>query len=302
MAAEGFELAQFNISTLRHPLDHPDIADFVDGLEAINHLADASPGFVWRLQTDTGNATEIQMFPNPLTLVNMSVWESVDALKAYVYRSDHMDFFRRRAAWFEPDAKRVALWHIPPGAVPQLDEAVRRVEFLERNGASPYAFGFAKPPVPLVFEETHPDDTDTRELIGRLNEELAVVATHPGENHFSLATDEVTGDRGRMVRARYGEQLVGCGAVRDIGHGAGEIKRMYVDEPMRGSKIGAAILDQLELRAKRLGLAELKLETSAKQQPALRLYEGFGFTPCEPWGEYVETPETSLCFAKSLVN
>ena len=75
---------------------------------------------------------------------------------------------------------------------------------------------------------------------------------------------------------------------------------MFVDPSMRGSKIGAAILDQLELHARRLGLSQLKLETSAKQQAALRLYEGFGFEPCERWGEYVDTPETSLCFSKSL--
>jgi GNAT superfamily N-acetyltransferase len=151
-----------------------------------------------------------------------------------------------------------------------------------------------------VFEETTPDDGATAELIGRLNHELAVIATHPNENHFRLTTDEVTGDRGRMVRARYGEQLVGCGAVRTIGDGVGEIKRMFVDPSVRAEKIGAAILDQLELHARRLGLRELRLETSAKQQPALRLYEGFGFTPHEQWGEYLDSPDTSLCFAKQL--
>jgi GNAT superfamily N-acetyltransferase len=296
----GVHVAQINIGTMVAPTDDPRVAEFMDALERVNAVADAAPGFVWRLQTESGNATEIQMFPNPLTLVNMSVWETVDALKAYVYRTEHMEFFRRRAAWFEHDAKRVAIWHVPAGTIPQLDEAVRRVEFLERNGASPYAFGFAKPQVPLVFEATTPDDADTGELIERLNAELAVVATHPGENHFSLAPEEVSGDRGRMIRARFGEQLVGCGAVRDIGEGAGELKRMYVDESVRGAKIGAAILDQLELHARRLGLTELKLETSAKQQAAIRLYEGFGFQPCERWGEYVETPETSLCFVKSL--
>ena len=296
----GVHVAQINVGTMVAATDDPRVAEFMDALAGVNAIADAAPGFVWRLQTDSGNATEIQIFPNPLTLVNMSVWESVDALKAYVYRSEHMEFFRRRAAWFEPDAKRVALWHVPTGTTPRLDDAVRRVEFLERNGASPYAFGFAKPPVPLVFEETDPGDADTGEMIARLNHELAVVATHAGENHFSLAGEEVTGDRGRMVRARYGEQLVGCGAVRVIGDGAGEIKRMYVDESVRGAKIGAAILDQLELHATRLSLTQLKLETSAKQQAALRLYESFGFAPCDPWGEYVETPETSLCFAKLL--
>jgi GNAT superfamily N-acetyltransferase len=294
------QVAQINIGTMVAATDDPAVAEFMDNLERVNAIADAAPGFVWRLQTDSGNATEIQIFPNPLTLVNMSVWESVEALKEYVYRSDHIDFFRRRAEWFEPDAKRVALWHVVPGMLPQLDEAVRRVAFLERNGASPYAFGFAKPPVPLVFEETTPDDGATAELIGRLNHELAVIATHPNENHFRLTTDEVTGDRGRMVRARYGGQLVGCGAVRTIGDGVGEIKRMFVDPSVRGEKIGAAILDQLELHARRLGLRELRLETSAKQQPALRLYEGFGFTPHEQWGEYLDSPDTSLCFAKQL--
>jgi GNAT superfamily N-acetyltransferase len=294
------QVAQINIGTMVAATDDPAVAEFMDNLERINAIADTAPGFVWRLQTEAGNATEIQIFPDPLTLVNMSVWETVDALKEYVYRSDHVEFFRRRAEWFEPDAKRVALWHVAAGAIPQLDEAVRRVAFLERNGATPYAFGFGKPPVPLVFEQTTPDDDDTADLIGRLNRELAFIATHPNENHFRLTADEVTGDCGRMVRARYGEQLVGCGAVRAIGEGVGEIKRMFVDSASRGSKFGAAILDQLELHARRLGMRELRLETSAKQQPALRLYEGFGYKPSEPWGEYLESPETSLCLAKQL--
>ena len=293
-------VAQINIGTMLGATDDPIVAEFMENLERINAIADDAPGFVWRLQTESGNATEIQIFPDPLTLVNMSVWESVEALKEYVYRSDHVEFFRRRAEWFAPDAKRVGLWHIATGQIPALDDAVRRVEFLERNGPTPYAFGFAKPPVPLLFEATSPDDADTLPLIERLNHELTAAATHCNENHFALGVEEVTGDRGRMIRARYGEQLVGCGAVRAIGGGAGEIKRMYVDPACRGIKLGAAILDQLELHARRLGLTELKLETSAKQQPAVRLYEGFGFARCEPWGEYLASPETSLCFAKTL--
>ena len=190
-------LAQINIGTMLAATDDPSVAEFMDNLERVNAIADAAPGFVWRLQTDSGNATEIQIFPNPLTLVNMSVWESVDALKEYVYRSDHVDFFRRRAAWFEPDAKRVALWYLPAGKIPELDEAVRRVEFLERNGPTPYAFGFGKPQVPLVFEATTPDDPETGDMIERLNHELSIVATHACENHFALGSDEVSGDRGR---------------------------------------------------------------------------------------------------------
>ena len=293
-------MAQINIGTMLAATDDPLVADFMDNLERVNAVADGAPGFVWRLQTESGNATEIQIFPDPLTLVNMSVWESVEALKEYVYRSDHIEFFRRRAEWFEPEAKRVALWYVPAGEIPELDDAVRRVEFLERNGPTAYAFGFVRPPVPMIFEATTPHEPDTADLIERLNGELSVVATGACENHFRLDADEVTGDRGRMLRVRFGEQLVGCGAVRTIEPGVGEIKRMFVDPACRGSKIGAAIVDQLELHALRLGIEQLKLETSAKQPAALRLYEGFGFRPCDPWGEYLDSPETSLCFAKSL--
>lgn len=293
-------VAQINIGTMVAPTDDPAVAEFMAALDHVNALADRSPGFVWRLQSDAGNATDIHVFPNPLQLVNMSVWEHVDALKDYVYRSEHVDFFRRRAEWFEADAKRVALWHVAVGELPQLDDAVRRVEFLERSGPSPYAFGFGRPPAPLTFEPTDLDDDDTLALVGRLNHELAAVATEPGENHFALTTAEVTGDAGRMIRARYDGRLVGCGAVRRIEPDVGEIKRMYVDESVRGLRIGAALLDQLELAATRLGLAELKLETGPRQVAANGLYQRAGYTRCEPWGEYVLTPATSRCYRKRL--
>ena len=217
-----------------------------------------------------------------------------------MYRSEHVEFVRRRAEWFEADAKRVALWHVAPGRRPDLDEAVRRVEFLERHGASPYAFGFARPPDVLTFEVTDLDDPDTRALVDRLNRELAAVATEPGENHFALTTAEVTGDAGRMLRARYAGRLVGCGAIRRIEPTVGEIKRMYVDDSVRGLRIGAAILDQLELAATRLGLAELKLETGPRQVAATALYQRAGYERCEAWGEYLDTPATSRCFRKQL--
>lgn len=133
------------------PTDDPAVAEFMDALDRVNALADESPGFVWRLQTDEGNATDIHVFDDPCRLVNMSVWESVEALKAYVYRSEHVDFFRRRAEWFVPDAKQLALWWIPTGTVPDLADAVRRVEHLERHGPSRYAFGFASVQPPVAF-------------------------------------------------------------------------------------------------------------------------------------------------------
>lgn len=300
MTTPPFHVAQINIGTMVAPTDDPRVAEFMDGLDRINAIADQSPGFVWRLQTGEGNATSIQIFPNPLELVNVSVWESVETLKEYVYQSNHVDFFRRRAAWFEADAKRVALWTVPAGEIPELDEAVRRVEFLERRGPSPYAFGFGRQPATLLIESTLLDDPDTLALVHRLNGELEAVATEPGENHFTLHPDDVLGDRGAMVRARLDGVLVGCGAVRRIEATVGEVKRMFVDTSARGNKIGAAILDQLELRAKRLGITELKLETGPRQVEALGLYASAGFEPCDLFGEYVHTPVTSRCFRKLL--
>jgi GNAT superfamily N-acetyltransferase len=293
-------VAQINIGTMVAPTDDPRVAEFMDGLDRINVLADSAAGFVWRLQTGDGNATSIQIFPDPLTLVNMSVWESVDALKAYVYQSDHVGFFRRRAEWFESDAKRVALWWIERGSVPELDDAVRRVEFLERRGPSPYAFGFGRAPAQLVVEPTRLDDPDTWDLVLRLNAELEAMAAEPDENHFALEHDDVVGERGTMVRAHLDGRLVGCGAVRRIEPTVGEVKRMFVDGPARGNKVGAAILDQLQLRAKRLGMTELKLETGPRQTEALGLYTTAGFERCDLFGEYVHTPATSMCFRKHL--
>jgi len=148
----GLHIAQINIGVMVAPTDDPAVAEFMDNLDRINAQADAAEGFVWRLQSEQGNATDIQIFPNPLQLVNMSVWESVATLKAYVYRTDHVDFFRRRAEWFEGHAKRVALWWIPAGTIPSLDDAVRRVEYLEQHGPTPYAFGFGSVQPPAHHE------------------------------------------------------------------------------------------------------------------------------------------------------
>jgi len=297
---DACHLAQVNIGTMRAPTDDPAVSEFMDNLDQINAKADAAPGFVWRMQTAEGDASSIRAFPNPLELVNMSVWQSVETLRDYVYRSDHVDFFRRRADWFEADAKRVALWWIPAGVVPDLVDAVHRVEFLERHGPSPYAFGFARADRPLIIEDTTPDEPHTLDLVGRLNAELTALADDPCENHFSLTNAETTGNNGRMIRARYDGRLVGCGAVRRIEPTIGELKRMFVDESSRGLKIGAALLDRLEVVAARLGLAELRLETSARQPAAIALYEGAGFTPCDPWGEYLATATTSRCYRKAL--
>jgi hypothetical protein len=139
-----WQLAQVNVARLREPLDSPVMREFVDGLEPVNELADASPGFVWRLQTEEGDATSLRVFEDEMMLVNLSVWESVEALEAFVFHSDHTSYLRRRSAWFHRLSDAVtALWWVPAGTRPTVDEARRRLELLrERGGSSPDAFTF----------------------------------------------------------------------------------------------------------------------------------------------------------------
>src|SRR3954451_14263873 len=100
MAEQGYHLAQMNIARMRAPLDDPIMAGFMNKLEEINALADGSNGFVWRLQTEDGDATALRPFPDDTILVNMSVWRSPQELQEYVYRSDHVGVMRQRKAWF----------------------------------------------------------------------------------------------------------------------------------------------------------------------------------------------------------
>lgn len=139
-------LAQLNVGRLRAAADSPVVAEFMAALDPINALAEASPGFVWRFQTDEGNATAVKAFDDDLLILNMSVWESVEALADYVYRSDHTSFLRRRREWFEKtDIPPVTMWWVPAGHVPTVAEALARMEHLQANGPSPFAFSFRQP-------------------------------------------------------------------------------------------------------------------------------------------------------------
>lgn len=138
-----YHLAQINVGRLRAPIDDPQIAEFANALDAINTLADESPGFVWRLQTEEGNATGIQTSDDPLFLINMSVWETAEALFDYVYRSEHVDFMRRRSDWFERTAEpHMCLWWVLAGHLPTPGEALGRLERFRREGPTPNAFSF----------------------------------------------------------------------------------------------------------------------------------------------------------------
>lgn len=137
------DLAQLNIGRLRAPTDSPIVAEFMTALEPINALADASPGFVWRFQTDNGNATDERPFADDTILVNFSTWESVDALADYVYRTAHTEYLRRRREWFERlDDVIVVLWWVPAGHRPDATEAIERLDHLREHGPTPRAFTF----------------------------------------------------------------------------------------------------------------------------------------------------------------
>jgi uncharacterized protein DUF3291 len=137
-------LAQINIGRIKAPLDDPSMHGFVSRLEDLNALADRSPGFVWRLQTDAGNATDFRPFPDDdRILLNMSVWESIEHLRAYVYDTAHADVMRQRRDWFEKlERTYLALWWIPAGHIPSIEEAKARLDSLDANGPTPFAFTF----------------------------------------------------------------------------------------------------------------------------------------------------------------
>ncbi|MCB0154546.1 MAG: DUF3291 domain-containing protein [Anaerolineae bacterium] len=136
-------LAQINIARMVASLEDPLMAGFVAQLETINTVADQSPGFVWRLQGEEGNATGINAFGDARILINMSVWESVEALQQYTYRSQHAGVFRDRKRWFEPLGRpHMALWWIPAGHKPTPTEGKQRLELLQSQGPTAEAFTF----------------------------------------------------------------------------------------------------------------------------------------------------------------
>jgi hypothetical protein len=139
----AWHIAQLNVGRTLAPPDSPQIADFMAALDAINALADTSPGFVWRLKSDSGNATDILVSSDPNFLVNMSVWDSIEALFDFVYRTAHTAVMARRREWFEkPSQAFLVLWWIPAGHVPSIEEALARLEHLRREGPSAHAFTF----------------------------------------------------------------------------------------------------------------------------------------------------------------
>jgi uncharacterized protein DUF3291 len=141
---EGHDLAQLNVARMRAPLTAPEMADFVASLAPVNALADGAPGFVWRLTDEDGaDATGIRIGHEDLLLVNLSTWDGVEGLRAFVYGGDHAAVMRRRREWFDRMAEaHMVLWWVTAGHRPTIAEAEERLHLLRTEGPGPRAFTF----------------------------------------------------------------------------------------------------------------------------------------------------------------
>jgi len=137
------QLAQVNIAEMLAPINDPIMADFVNNLDRINEIAEQSDGFVWRLKGDEGNATAITVFDNLFLIINMSVWENMQALFNFTYSTDHVEILKRKKEWFHKMPRmHMAFWYVENGHEPSPEEAKERLYYLQEHGETPYAFSF----------------------------------------------------------------------------------------------------------------------------------------------------------------
>jgi hypothetical protein len=186
-----YHIAQINTGRMLHPANSPEMFGFTSRLDEINALADVAPGFVWRLQSSQGNAMDVQAFDDPAILINLSVWDSIEALKAFSYRTAHSELLRDRRAWFEPPAElHLAMWWVPAGHIPTVQESVARLEYIRKNGPTAIAFTFAKQFPTFEVPKSEGVSLDT----GMNNLRLAALARDPN------------GDAGSDTIFRYRQQ------------------------------------------------------------------------------------------------
>jgi hypothetical protein len=139
-----YQLAEINIGRIKGVnINDPIMKEFVDNLDSVNQLAESSEGFVWRLKDDSNNATNLNPFDDEQVIINISVWESVEALEKFTFKTFHTDFLKRRKEWFQQLGKAYfAMWWIPKGQYPTMEEAIAKLDFLQQNGASEQVFTF----------------------------------------------------------------------------------------------------------------------------------------------------------------
>jgi hypothetical protein len=139
-----YKLAQVNIAKRLAPMDDPIMQDFVNNLDRINALADNHDGFVWRLKDEDKDLAEA-VFKDDTLIINMSVWDTIESLFDYTYKSDHVEIFKRKKEWFSKmKMMHMAFWYIPEGYEPTFQDAKDRLDYIDKHGDTPYAFGFKK--------------------------------------------------------------------------------------------------------------------------------------------------------------
>ncbi len=158
----SWHIAQMNVATALYPLEDARMAGFMGQLDQVNAMAEAAPGFVWRLKSEGGNATDIQVTDDPRFIVNMSVWGSIEALFDFVYRTAHRGVMTQRRRWFQaPEGAYQVLWWVAAGTAPTAQEGLARLAHLDRHGPSAYAFSFKQtyppPDIPGAPEDMRPD-------------------------------------------------------------------------------------------------------------------------------------------------
>lgn len=149
-----FHIAEINIAKMKGvDINDPIMKEFVENLDCVNQIAEKSEGFVWRLKDENNNATSINPYNDERIIINVSVWESIETLENFMYRTFHSDFLKRRKEWFSAyGTAHTAMWWILAGNLPTVQEAVDKLDFLQKNGASPNSFDFrTKFPAPSVF-------------------------------------------------------------------------------------------------------------------------------------------------------
>ena len=139
-----FQLAEINVARMKGVnINDPIMKEFVDNLDRVNNLAERSDGFVWRLKDESNNATNLNPYDDEQVIINLSVWQNIEKLEHYVYKTFHTDFIKRRREWFQTYGEvHTAMWWIPQGQFPTVEEAVEKLDHLKRNGASSLVFDF----------------------------------------------------------------------------------------------------------------------------------------------------------------
>jgi hypothetical protein len=148
--SDARHLAEFNIARIKYPLDDPRMREFVDNVERVNGVADKLPGFVWRLKDASGHAMNMTVYGDAAILPNLTVWEGVEALERFVFKTVHGRFFDRRETWFEQPDPTLVMWWVPAGHQPTLEEGVARLDHLKTHGPSDHAFGWESLPAAQI--------------------------------------------------------------------------------------------------------------------------------------------------------